>query len=69
MRRLLTADKVSCGFQYLENDKEVGNIRYNLIEGYFVVFTWPPSFSALRKIQELIRLLSFASKIVKCESV
>ena len=68
MRRLVTADKISVGFQYLDSDgKEVGNIRYNMQEGYFVIFTWPPSFSILRKAQELIRLLSFAVRIIKSE--
>ena len=68
MRRVVTADKISVGFQYLDKDaKELGNIRYNLVEGYFVIFTWPSSFSALRKITELSRLLSFALKIVKSE--
>lgn len=67
MRRVFTADKVSVGFQYIEDEKEVGVIRYNLVEGYFVIFTWPSSFSALRKIKELMRLLSFANKIVRCE--
>ena len=68
MRRITTADKISVGFQYLDKDnKEVGNIRYNIVEGYFVVFTWPPTFSALRKIEEYFKLLSFALKIVKSE--
>lgn len=68
MRRLVTADKVSIGFQYLSKDgKEEGNIRYNLCEGYFVIFTWPSSFSALRKAQELVRLLSFAIRIIRFE--
>ena len=70
MRRVITADKVSVGFQYLDsNGKEIGVIRYNLVGGYFVIFTWPSSFSALRKIKELSRLLSFALKIVKSEMI
>lgn len=70
MRRITTADKMSVGFQYLNSDnKEIGVIRYNLIDGYFVIFTWPEKFSALRKIQELMLLLSFARKIVKSENV
>lgn len=67
MRRLVTADKISVGFQYLSNGKEEGNIRYNLVKGYFVVSIWPSSFSALRKASELVRLLSFAIKIIKSE--
>lgn len=68
MRRVVTADKISVGFQYLnENGKEEGVVRYNMQEGYFVIFTWPSSFSALRKIQELMRLLSFALKIIRSE--
>lgn len=68
MRRVITADKISVGFQYLNQDaKEEGVIRYNMQEGYFVIFTWPSSFSALRKVQELIRLLSFAMKIIRSE--
>lgn len=68
MRRVITADKVSVGFQYLnENAKEEGNVRYNMQEGYFVIFTWPSSFSVLRKAQELVRLLSFAIRIIKSE--
>lgn len=68
MRRVVTADKISVGFQYLDSDaKEKGVIRYNLVEGYFVVFSWPSSFSALRKAQELVRLLSLAIRIIKCE--
>lgn len=68
MRRLVTADKVGVGFKYLSKDgKEEGNIRYNLIEGYFVIFTWPSTFSSLRKAQELIKLLSFAVRIIKSE--
>lgn len=68
MRRLVTADKVSVGFQYLSSDgKEQGVIRYNLVEGYFVIFTWPSTFSALRKAQELVRLLSFAIRILRSE--
>lgn len=68
MHRVTTADKISVGFQYLNSEnKEVGNIRYNLAEGYFVVFTWPSSFSALRKAEELVKLLSFAIKIIKAE--
>lgn len=69
MRRVITADKISVGFQYLnESNREEGVIRYNMQEGYFVVFTWPSSFSALRKVQELMRLLSFALKIIRSES-
>lgn len=68
MRRVVTADKISVGFQYIDaNGKENGNIRYNMQDGYFVVFTWPITFSALRKVQELARLLSFALKIIKSE--
>lgn len=68
MRRITTADKISVGFQYLDNaNKELGNIRYNIVEGYFVVFTWPTTFSTLRKIEEYLKLLSFAMKIVKSE--
>lgn len=68
MRRVVTADKISVGFQYLNEDgKEEGVVRYNMQEGYFVIFTWPSSFSALRKIQELMRLLSFALKIIRSE--
>lgn len=67
MRRVFTADKVSVGFQYYEDEKQIGNVRYNLQDGYFVVFTWPSSFGPLQKIQELLRLLSFARKIVKSE--
>lgn len=68
MRRVITADKVSIGFQYLnQNGKEVGNVRYNMQDGYFVVFTWCPTFSALRKAQELVRLLSLAIRIIKSE--
>lgn len=70
MRRLTTCDKISVGFQYLDYDgKELGNVRYNLIDGYFVVTCWPSSFNSLRKIEEYIRLLSFASKLVKNERV
>lgn len=69
MRRVTTADKVSVGFHYFENEKEVGNVRYNLVEGYFVVFSWPPSFPALRKAREFVRLLSFAISIIKSEKV
>lgn len=69
MRRIVTADKISVGFQYVDaNGKEVGNIRYNMQEGYFVVFTWCPSFSILRKAQELMKLLSFAVRIIKSEN-
>lgn len=68
MRRVITADKISVGFQYLSDGKEEGNIRYNMQEGYFVVFTWPSSFSMLRKAQELVRLLSFAIRIIKSEN-
>lgn len=68
MRRVVTADKVSVGFQFLDaNGKEQGIIRYNMQDGYFVVFTWPTSFSALRKAQELARLLTFAIKIIRAE--
>lgn len=68
MRRVITADKISVGFQYLNQDaKEEGVVRYNMQEGYFVIFTWPSSFSALRKVQELLRLLSFAMKIIRSE--
>lgn len=68
MRRVVTADKISIGFQYLdENGKEIGNVRYNMRDGYFVVFTWCPSFSSFRKAQELVRLLSFAIRIIKSE--
>lgn len=69
MRRVFTADKISVRFRYYEGEKEVGNISYNLLEGRFFVFTWPSSFSSLRKVSELIRLLSFASKIIKSEDV
>lgn len=68
MRRVITADKISVGFHYYDSDgKEKGNIRYNMQDGYFVVFTWPDTFSALRKAQELARLLAFAIRIIKSE--
>lgn len=67
MRRVITIDKVSARLRFYENGKEVGNIAYNMQEGHFYVFTWPPSFSALRKAQELIRLLGFAIKVIKAE--
>lgn len=67
MRRVLTADKISVGIHYFCDEKEVGNIRYNMADGYFCIFTWPSSFSALRKAQELLRLLSFAIKIIRSE--
>lgn len=68
MRRVVTADKISVGIQYLDDaNKEQGVVRYNMQDGYFVVFAWPISFSALRKAQELARLLSFAIKIIKSE--
>lgn len=68
MRRVITADKISVGFQYLNDaNKEEGVVRYNMQEGYFVVFTWPSSFSALRKVQELAKLLTFAMKIIRAE--
>lgn len=67
LRRVTTADSVSVGFHYIQDEKEIGIVKYNLLEGYFVVFTWPPSFSPLRKVQELLRLLSFAVKIIRSE--
>lgn len=68
MRRVVTADKISVGFQYLDDaNKEQGVVRYNMCEGYFVVFTWPSSFSPLRKVEELAKLLSFALKIIRSE--
>lgn len=69
MTRVFTADKISVRFRYYDGEKELGNISYNLVEGKFFVFTWPDSFSPLRKVSELIRLLSFASKIIKSEDV
>ena len=70
MRRITTADKVSVGFHYLDDvNKELGNVRYNLVDGYFVVLCWPSSFSALRKITEYMKLLAFAKSIVKSELV
>lgn len=69
MRRVFTADKVSVRFRYYLDDKEVGNISYNMHEGSFFVFEWPSAFSPLRKVSELLRLLSFASKIIKSEDV
>lgn len=69
MRRVFTADKISVRFRYFEGEKEVGNITYNMLEGKFFVFTWPSTFNSLRKVSELIRLLSFASKIIKSEDV
>lgn len=68
MRRVVTADKISVGFQYLNDaGKEEGVVRYNMAEGYFVIFTWPSSFNALRKVQELAKLLTFAMKIIRSE--
>lgn len=68
MRRVITADKISVGFQYLNDaNKEEGVVRYNMQEGYFVIFTWPSSFTALRKVQELAKLLTFAMKIIRSE--
>lgn len=69
MRRVFTADKVSVRFRYYLDDKEVGNISYNMHEGTFFVFEWPSAFSSVRKVSELLRLLSFASKIIKSEEV
>lgn len=71
MRRIISADRVSVRFRYFVdgNDKEVGNISYNMQEGRFHVFVWPSDFTPLRKVSELLRLLSFASKIIKSEEV
>lgn len=70
MRRVTTADKISVGFHYLDKDNcEVGNVRYNLVDGYFVVTCWPSSFNSLVKISEYLRLLGFAKKIVSSEKV
>ena len=70
MRRITTADKISVGFQYLDDsNKELGNIRYNIVDGYFVLSVWPSSFNALRKISEYIKLLAFAKSIVDSEFV
>lgn len=70
MRRVVLADKVSVSFHYYEHGeqtKEVGNVSYNMRDGLLHVFAWPSSFSALKKVEELIRLLSFAVKIIKSE--
>lgn len=68
MRRVITVDKVGVCFRYYDADnKELGQVNYNMREGYFVLFSWPSSFSALQKIAEYIRLLSFAQKIIKSE--
>lgn len=67
MRRVVLADKCSVKFMYFVDEKEVGNISYNMVEGYFVVFTWPSSFSPIKKAKELIRLLGFAIKIIGSE--
>lgn len=67
MRRVVTADKVAIRFHYYEGEKEVGQVNYNMQEGHFYVFSWPSSFSALRKAKELLRLLSFAVKIINSE--
>lgn len=70
MRRLTTADKISVGFQYLDGDnRELGRLRYNLIEGYFPVCVFPKHFSILKKIEEYIRLLRLAAKLVSYERV
>ena len=68
MRRVVTADKVSVRFRYYDKDvKELGNVAYNMRDGLFFVFTWPSSFSSLRKVEELLKLLSFAVKIIRSE--
>lgn len=67
MRRLITADKISVGFKYFDGEKELGNVRYNMVDGYFHVFTWPSSFNALKKATELLKLLGFAVRIIKSE--
>ena len=67
MRRVITADKCAIRFHYYLDEKEIGQVNYNMSEGHFYVFSWPSSFSSLKKATELIRLLSFAVKIIKSE--
>lgn len=70
MRRVVLADKLSVSFHYYERGeqtKEVGNVSYNMRDGLLHVFAWPASFSSLKKVEELIRLLSFAVKIIRSE--
>lgn len=69
MRRVILADSVSVGIRYIENDKEVGHLHYNLQDGKFTIIDWPKSFNAYRKIGEYYRALRFASHIVKAEFV
>lgn len=69
MRRVIVADSVSVGIRYMEGDKEVGHLHYNLVDGKFTIVVWPDSFTAFRKIGEYFRTLRFASSIVKAEMI
>lgn len=67
MRRVVTVDKVSVRFHYYIDEKEVGQITYNMQEGQFFVFTWPSSFTSINKAYELIKILRFAIRIIDAE--
>ena len=41
MRRLVTADRISVRFRYFKDEKEVGNVLYNMQDGCFFVFKIP----------------------------
>lgn len=68
IRRVITADKVSVGFEYQSSDGvQLGLVRYNMSEGKFFFMQFPESFGMAKKIAEYIRLLRFASRIVSNE--
>lgn len=70
IRRIVTADKVSVGFEYQDAEcKRLGLVRYNLCDGKFFFMDFPQDFDGLRIIGEYLRLLRFASKIVSNEVV